>query len=147
MNQTWMYDRLIVFALVIAFGAFWLAYKYYRITKPDKVLSDVDKIIKDANTPNYIAVQTLKEALRYNPEHKGLNDKLNEIDIDTTEKEIINNSTTKTLYVILVIIIGIMGFIQIYFWSEDKPNFYDLITGIFFIKVSLIIYQQYLKKK
>lgn len=79
MIQTWMYNRLIVFALVIAFGAFWLAYKYYRSTKPDKVLSDVDKILNDKNIPNYVAVQTLKEALRYDPENQDLNNKLNEL--------------------------------------------------------------------
>ena len=78
---------LIWLAILITVGALlfllWKQRNIKRLKQPDMVLKDVEKYITNAQVPNYVAIQTLQQALKYNPDNIDLKNKLHELEQST----------------------------------------------------------------
>ena len=58
----------------------WKQHNIKRLKQPDKVLKDVEAYITNDQVPNYVAIQTLQQALKYNPDNIDLKNKLYELE-------------------------------------------------------------------
>ena len=112
-----------------------------QFTDPQKVLKSIEDNLANNNLPNYIAIHNLKKSIELNPGHPELMSKLKELECNNL------NSSPKTLYAVLSTLIGLMGIIQIIFWSTGKMHLYGLVLGIAFILFAFVIYLQYQKEK
>ena len=73
----------ILIAIGITLFLLWKQYNVKRLKQPDKVLKDVEAYISNAQVPNYVAIQTLQQALKYNPDNIDLINKLHELENNT----------------------------------------------------------------
>lgn len=112
---------------------------------PEKVLEDVDTYLSDANVPNYVAIQTLKKAIKAHPDNAQLKERLEEI--EKSQNINVSQSSPKTLYGILVIAIGAMGLGFIISAIYNNANWLGLVFGVSYIIGAIIIYKQYKKEK
>ena len=80
MMLIWLF---ILIAIGITLFLLWKQYNVKRLKQPDKVLKDVEAYISNVEVPNYVAIQTLQQALKYNPDNIDLINKLHELENNT----------------------------------------------------------------
>jgi hypothetical protein len=74
---------LILITIGIALFFLWKQNNIKRLKQPDEVLKDVETYISNAQVPDYVAIQTLQQALKYNPDNIDLKSKLHELEKST----------------------------------------------------------------
>lgn len=110
---------------------------------PKQILKEVNTNLSDRNIPNFIVVQNLKSAIKKHPSSEELKEKLQSIENDPE----LSKSSPKTLYLVLVVSIGLLGLFILFSWVNGDTDITGLFFGIIFIIISAVIFRQYKKEE
>jgi len=133
-----------IVVIFISIGLFYYSYRKInkRLRNPEELLKAIEIQLSNKNIPNYLVVPDLVKAIKLNPNHQGLKNKLKQIESNTKY-----NSSPKTFYLVLAISIAILGVAHIFFWFTGAMNIYGVFLGVLFIFGAIAIYRQSLKEK
>ena len=102
---------------------------------PEKALKEVEIYLANINVPNHTTIQALKKGIESFSNNIDLKEKLKEIETNTDTA--ISQTSPKTLYGTLVILISIMGSGLLLSYFTGNANSFALFIGASFSQVLL----------
>jgi hypothetical protein len=112
---------------------------------PHEIIEKVERYLSDKNVPDYVAIQTLKKALESYPHNTDLQDRLKRL--ESCAHRPTQTASPRLLYGVLVVLITFLGLTVLYSYVAGHTTQLGLYTGIIFLIIAAIIFNQYRKEK